>query len=137
MTGEILASAQLDHVGIAATRADLPLAALLGDPAPSMKEMPSGVAIARFGRGQALELVVPVRSGTPIDRFLSTRGPGLHHVALLVDQPLDALLVRLRAAGIEPAGGIEPSSDGRPSLFLHPASTGGVLVELVEGARSA
>ncbi len=135
MSEAILRSARLDHVGIAAERADLPLAALLADPAPPLKEMPSGVAIARFGERRALELVVPARSGTPIDRFLTKRGPGLHHIALLVQEPLDVLLVRLRTVGIQPAGAIEPSSDGRPSLFLHPGSTGGVLVELVEGER--
>ena len=52
-----------------------------------------------------------------------------------VDEPLAGVLVRLREEGIEPAGEIEPASDGRPSVFLHPSSTGGVLVELVEGPR--
>jgi methylmalonyl-CoA/ethylmalonyl-CoA epimerase len=133
----ILGSAKLDHVGIAAKGPELALAALLGIQEPDLKTMPSGVAVGRFGRDQALELVVPTGTGTPIDRFLEKRGPGLHHVALAVDQPLDELLPRLRAAGIEVAGEIEPSSDGRLSLFLHPSSTGGVLVELVEGERPA
>jgi methylmalonyl-CoA epimerase len=131
----ILGSARLDHVGIAAEGPELPLAELLGVGTPELKTMPSGVAVARFGPERALELVVPTGTGTPIDRFLEERGAGLHHIALLVDQPLDELLPRLRAADIEIAGEIEPSSDGRPSLFLHPSSTGGVLVELVEGER--
>jgi methylmalonyl-CoA/ethylmalonyl-CoA epimerase len=133
----ILGSAKLDHVGIAAEGSELPLAALLGVAEPELKTMPSGVAVGRFGRDEALELVVPTGSDTPIDRFLQKRGAGLHHVALAVDQPLVELLPRLRAAGIEVAGEIEPSSDGRLSLFLHPSSTGGVLVELVEGERPA
>jgi methylmalonyl-CoA/ethylmalonyl-CoA epimerase len=133
----ILGSAKLDHVGIAAEGPELALAALLGVQEPELKTMPSGVAVGRFGRDQGLELVVPMGAGTPIDRFLEKRGPGLHHVALAVDQPLDELLPRLRAAGIAVAGEIELSSDGRPSLFLHPSSTGGVLVELVEGERPA
>ena len=97
--------------------------------------MPSGVGVGRFGPDRTLELVVPTGTGTPIDRFLEKRGGGLHHIALAVDQPLTELLPRLLEAGIEVAGEIEPSSDGRPSLFLHPSSTGGVLVELVEGDR--
>jgi len=39
------------------------------------------------------------------------------------------------AAGVELVGDVDVSSDGRPCLFLHPRSTGGVLVELVEGER--
>jgi methylmalonyl-CoA/ethylmalonyl-CoA epimerase len=133
----ILGSAKLDHVGIAAEGTELPLAALLAAATPELKTMRSGVAIARFGPDRAVELVVPTRTGTPIDRFLERRGAGLHHVAFSVDQPLDELRPRLRAAGVEIAGEIEPSSDGRPSLFLHPSSTGGILVELVEGERPA
>lgn len=133
MSDAILGSAKLDHVAIAAGGPELPLAELLGDAAPELKTMPSGVGVGRFGPGRALELVVPTGPGTPIDRFLEKRGAGLHHIALAVDQPLDELLPRLREAGIEIAGEIEPSSDGRPSVFLHPSSTGGVLVELVEG----
>jgi catechol 2,3-dioxygenase-like lactoylglutathione lyase family enzyme len=133
----ILGSAKLDHVGIAAEGTELPLAALLAAATPELRTMPSGVAIARFGPDRALELVVPTRTGTPIGRFLERRGAGLHHVALSVDEPLAELLPRLREAGFEIAGEIELSSDGRPSLFLHPSSTGGILVELVEGERPA
>ena len=97
--------------------------------------MPSGVTVGRFGPGEALELVWPGRRDTPIDRFLDRRGPGLHHLALRVDEPLADLLATLLEEGIEVIGGVELSSDGRPCLFLHPRSTGGVLVELVEGPR--
>jgi hypothetical protein len=131
----LLAAGTLDHVGIAASAGEFPLAALLGDPAPGLTPMPSGVGVARFGPERALELVVPLHSPTPVDRFLEARGPGLHHVALRVEEPLASLLPRLRESAVEVTGRIEASSDGRPSLFLHPSSTGGVLVELVEGAR--
>ena len=136
MSDTLLGSAKLDHVGIAAEGPELPLAALLGVPVEELKTMPSGVAVGRFGPNRALELVMPTGTGTPIDKFLEKLGAGLHHIALVVDQPLDELLPRLRAAGIEVAGEIEPSSDGRPSLFLHPSATGGVLVELLEGERA-
>jgi methylmalonyl-CoA/ethylmalonyl-CoA epimerase len=97
--------------------------------------MPSGVAISRFGPGAAVELVTPARPGSPIEGFLAQRGPGLHHIAFQVDEPLAAVLEQLRAEGIEAVGEIVPSSDGRPSVFLHPKTTGGILVELVEGPR--
>ena len=125
----------LDHVGIAAPSAELPLARALGAGALALTEMPSGVALARFGPGERLEVVTPARAGSPIERFLERRGPGLHHVAFEVEGALASVLGGLRAAGLEPVGSIEPSSDGRPSVFLHPGSTGGVLVELVEGPR--
>lgn len=128
----LLADAAFDHVGIAvASPEGHPFVEALGGVADGTL-MPSGVMVGRFGPGLALELVWPGREGTPIDRFLERRGASLHHVALAVHEPLAGLAERLRAAGLEPVGEIEPSSDGRPSLFLHPSTTGGVLVELVE-----
>jgi methylmalonyl-CoA/ethylmalonyl-CoA epimerase len=124
----------VDHVGIAAPDSGVhPLARAIGAGGLELTPMRSGVAIARFGPDERLELVVPDRPGSPIETFLERRGPGLHHIAFRVDEPLASLLPGLAAAGLEPAGQIEPSSDGRPSLFLHPRSTGGILVELVEG----
>lgn len=132
-----LPAIELEHVGIAVPAAsDHPLAAALGAGHLEPTQMPSGVAIARFGPDERLELVVAARRGNPIEGFLARRGPGLHHVAFRVDEPLASVLGRLRATGIEPAGEVTPSSDGRPSVFLHPTTTGGVLVELVQGPRS-
>ena len=135
MNDRVLPVVVLDHVGIAAYPDGLSLAELIGGSAAPLVEMPSGVAVGRFGPGEALELVTSTRDGSPLERFLETRGPGLHHIALRVDEPLSQVVLRLEAAGLRIVGGIEASSDGRPSLFLHPSSTGGVLVELVEGPR--
>jgi methylmalonyl-CoA epimerase len=132
----LLPALAVDHVGIAAPDPDSPLARLLGaDPAAAGREMPSGVTVARFGPADGLELVWPGRQGTPVDGFLERRGPGLHHVALRVERPLAELRDELLAAGLELIGDVDVSSDGRPCLFVHPRSTGGVLVELVEGPR--
>jgi methylmalonyl-CoA/ethylmalonyl-CoA epimerase len=131
-----LPAVELDHVGIAAPSAsELPIVAALGTGPLDLAEMPSGVAVARFGPDERIELVTPARPGSPVERFLERRGSGLHHIAFRVDEPLASVVERLRAAGIEPVGDIEPASDGRPCVFLHPRSTGGVLVELVQGAR--
>ena len=134
MSEDLLAGATLDHVGVAAPNDDVRLVSLLGNRGNS-RAMPSGVEIARFGPKLQFELVVPNRFGTPVDRFLERRGPGLHHVALAVSEPLAHLVERLTEAGLETTGPIDPASDGRPSVFLHPGSTGGVLVELVQGVR--
>jgi len=131
-----LPAVALDHVGVAAPAATTPLTALLGSDPLEGREMPSGVTVARFGPAATMELVWPGRPGTPVDGFLAKRGPGLHHVALRVDEDLGALVERLRAqGGVFTGPDIELSSDGRRCVFLHPASTGGVLVELVEGPR--
>jgi methylmalonyl-CoA/ethylmalonyl-CoA epimerase len=131
----VLRAVAFDHVGIVAPDANaLPLARALGAPG-TLAEMPSGVAIGRFGPGATVELVTPARPGNPVEGFLARRGPGLHHVAFRVDEPLADALAALHEEGIEPAGEIVPSSDGRPSVFLHPKTTGGILVELVEGPR--
>jgi catechol 2,3-dioxygenase-like lactoylglutathione lyase family enzyme len=123
------AGVRLEHVAVAARSADHPLIGLAGFPAGVVRSMPSGVRVARHG---PLEVVVPEREGSPVDRFLETRGAGLHHVALGVADPLEDVITRLAAAGIRAVGPIEPGSDGRRTAFLNPRAMGGVLVELVE-----
>jgi 4-hydroxyphenylpyruvate dioxygenase-like putative hemolysin len=130
----LIPAVALDHVGIAAPRGVTALSAALGDLYGS-KLMPSGVEVGRFGPERALELVWPQREQNPVAGFLERHGPGLHHIALRVDVPLAELAERLRPHGIASAGAVEPAADGRPSLFLHPRGTDGVLVELVEGPR--
>lgn len=130
----LIPAVSLDHVGIAAPGGVTALSAALGDLYGS-KLMPSGVEVGRFGPGTALELIWPQREPNPVASFLDKRGPGLHHVALRVDVPLTELVERLRVHGMAATGPLEPAADGRPSAFLHPAGTGGVLVELVEGPR--
>jgi methylmalonyl-CoA epimerase len=78
----------------------------------------------------ALELVEATREDSPIARYLARRGPGLHHVTLRVDD-LRAALATLKARGVrvideEPRAG----AGGALVAFVHPSSTGGVLVEL-------
>jgi hypothetical protein len=136
MSTDALRAVAFDHVGIALESIDSALCALLGAP-ETLELMPSGAAVGRFGPGRQLEAVTSGRVGSPVDRFLEQRGPGLHHIALRVDEPLADVLARLEVAGYRAAGPVEPSSDGRPSVFLHPKTTGGVLLELVEGPRPA
>jgi len=92
-----------------------------------------GAAILGFQAGEPLvELLEAREPDSPIDRFVQRRGPGIHHICFTVDD-LPAALDRCRAAGIRlidqtPRIGAE----GKPIAFLHPASTGGVLIELSE-----
>jgi methylmalonyl-CoA/ethylmalonyl-CoA epimerase len=90
-----------------------------------------GARIAGFSAGEPLvELLEADDPASPIARFVARRGPGIHHICFAVDD-LDAMIERCRAAGVrlideKPRVGAE----GKRIVFLHPKSTGGVLVEL-------
>jgi hypothetical protein len=131
----LLPAVSLEHIGIASRTPGTPLTDALGGQTLCGKLMPSGVTVAHFGPSDQLELLWPGQSGSPIDTFLDRRGPGLHHMALRVDVPLVPLVETLLSIGIRTTGPIEPAADGRLSVFLHPSSMGGVLVELVEGEQ--
>jgi len=125
----------VDHVAIAAVDPGHPLVRLLEWPRMIDKVMPSGVHVAKYGLGGTqIEVVNPECAPTPIDRFLAQRGPGLHHVALIARGDLSEIQATLSRLGLGP-GPIESAADGRPSLFLHPQSCGGVLIEIVQDGR--
>ncbi|RME89481.1 MAG: methylmalonyl-CoA epimerase [Anaerolineae bacterium] len=89
------------------------------------------IAFLPVGEGE-IELVRPTSEDTGLARYLAKRGPGMHHVCLEVDD-IHAILERLRADGVRlinetPRRG----EDGRQYAFVHPESTGGVLVELYQ-----
>lgn len=88
------------------------------------------VAMVPIGETR-LELLEAMQEDSVIGRFVSKRGEGLHHVALKVDS-LDARFAAMRAAGVRLASGaVRVGAGGHRYFFVHPASTGGVLVELV------
>jgi LAO/AO transport system kinase len=78
-----------------------------------------------------IELLEPSTLDSPISKFLEKRGPGLHHVALRVPD-LNAAVDRLRAAGARLLNEPRPGSGGHLYVFVHPASAGGVLLELIQ-----
>ena len=92
-----------------------------------------GARIAGLAAGESLvELLEAESPESPIGRFIAKRGPGIHHVCFAVDD-LEGMLDRCRAAGLRlidesPRIGAE----GKRNAFLHPTSTGGILVELSE-----
>jgi methylmalonyl-CoA epimerase len=84
----------------------------------------------RLGSGR-IELLAALGDDTPVGRFLGRRGPGMHHVAFVVDD-LPAAIRELTAAGAnvidtEP----RPGLGGHQVSFIHPESVHGVLVEVV------
>ncbi len=92
-----------------------------------------GVTTHFFDVGESsIELLEPLSDDSPVGKFLEKRGPGLHHIALEVED-LDGYVQKLKSSGIqllseEPALG---AHDMR-IIFIHPKSAGGVLIELCE-----
>lgn len=91
------------------------------------------VRIAMLPLGESrVELLEPTSEDSPISKFLQKRGPGIHHIAVEVDD-IEAALVKLRSQGMRliddtPRIGAE----GNLVAFVHPTAAGGVLLELVQ-----
>jgi methylmalonyl-CoA/ethylmalonyl-CoA epimerase len=126
---------RIAHIGIAVRVLDdvLPFYRdILGMPAVPLDDA-DGAHIAGVAAGESLvELLESGDPESPIGKFVTKRGPGIHHICFAVDD-IDATLERCRGAAIrlideKPRLGAE----GKRIAFLHPSSTGGVLIELSE-----
>jgi LAO/AO transport system kinase len=90
------------------------------------------VEVAMLPAGDSrVELLQPTSPDSPIAKFLEKRGPGLHHVALRVPD-LNAAVSRLKANGARLLNEPRAGAGGHIYVFIHPASTGGVLLELIQ-----
>lgn len=128
---------RIEHLGIAVP--DLTTAiplyeALLNKPCYKQEGVESeGVKTAFFQVGESkIELLEATKPDSPIAKFLQKNGPGFHHVAFEVAD-IEAEIARLQAAGFElihqqPKDG----ADNKRIAFLHPKSSGGLLVELCQ-----
>lgn len=128
---------KIDHVGIAVNSLEdaVPLwRGILGEP-PAGREVVAGeeVRVAFFGEGPGrIELLEPTGPDSAVARHLERRGPGVHHVCLRVEE-LETAVKRATRAGAEliPPG-VREGAGGHRVAFLHPRTTGGVLLELSE-----
>jgi methylmalonyl-CoA epimerase len=129
--------AAVDHVGIATDAIGATLeffAGVLELPVGEPEDVAAQHVRVRFVEtGDArLELVEATDQESRFAASLRTRGPGLHHLALRVAD-LEASLARLSACGVRLIDAVpRPGAHGTRVAFVHPASTRGVLVELVE-----
>lgn len=97
----------------------------------AMPERHMVVAVARVG-DTLLELIAPTSEEATFAKFLDQRGPGMHHMAYRVDD-IAAALETLKARGVQLIDAApRPGMHGTLVAFLHPKSTLGVLVELVQ-----
>ena len=92
------------------------------------------VAFLSLGQGE-IELVRPTTDESGAMRFLAKRGPGIHHIALEVDD-LAMILARLKGKGVRLINETPvAAAGGRMAAFVHPESASGVLVELYESTH--
>ena len=125
----------LDHVAVAVTsleEAGRLFELLTGNIGSPVEELESqGVRVRFVG---SVELLEPLGPDTTVGRFLARRGPGLHHIAYKVPD-LEEALSHLADQGFDLIDAKpRPGARGHQVAFLHPRSTGGILVELVQGS---
>ena len=131
----------IHHIGVAVEDLDDAVslyAERLGMPLQHRETLgEQGVEVVLVGVGAShVELLWPLAADTAVGRFLERDGPGLHHVAYGTDD-IESALHAARASGLElideqPRVGIR----GTRVAFVHPKSTGGVLMELVQAAEA-
>jgi methylmalonyl-CoA epimerase len=128
---------KIDHLGIAVHSIDRALLfynGLLGLPVALRQTVEhEGVNVAMLPAGESrIELIEPTSAEGTVAKFLARRGEGLHHVALRVGD-FAAVVERLRESGARLLGEPRVGAGGHTYVFVHPESTGGVLLELIEG----
>lgn len=127
---------KIEHIGIAVK--DLKVAndtytKLFGQ-APYKEERveSEGVATSFFQIGETkIELLEGTSEESPISKYISKRGEGIHHIAYHVEN-IEAERERLIQEGFEAIGGIRSGADNKEVCFFHPKGTHGVLVELCQ-----
>ena len=128
---------KIDHIGIAtngiddAARFYLESLGLQIEYVEEVASQKVRVAMLPLGESR-VELLEPTSDDSPISKFLAKRGPGIHHIAVQV-QDIRASMAELKEKGArlideQPRTG----AGGCLVAFIHPSSTGGVLLELVE-----
>lgn len=128
---------KIEHIGIAVK--DLESAnkiyeSLLKTPAYKQEEVTSeGVNTSFFKIGESkIELLAATKEESPIAKFISKRGEGIHHIAFAVDN-IEAEIERLQGEGFQLISDKpKPGADNKLVAFLHPKSANGVLVELCQ-----
>ena len=128
---------KIDHIGIAVkslTEALKVYEAAVGLKTAGFDQVDDqGVRVAMLTIGESqIELLEPTGADSPIEKFMAKRGEGIHHIAVRVDN-IEAALERLKAAGVRLIDSVPRRGAHNTRIaFIHPSSTHGVLLELVE-----
>ena len=131
---------KIEHIGIAVKsieNANQIYTSLLGASPYKMEEVKSeGVKTSFFKIGDnKIELLEAINPDSPIAKFIEKRGEGVHHIAFAVDD-IQSEIVRLKNEGFIVLNDTpKKGADNKLVVFLHPKSTGGVLVELCQDRK--
>jgi methylmalonyl-CoA/ethylmalonyl-CoA epimerase len=126
---------KVSHIGIAvkSIEAALPFYQALGLEVEAIEEVASQkvrVAFLPVGKEVRIELLEPTSDESPVAKFIEKKGEGIHHLALATTN-LQERLQELEAKGIRLIDKTpRPGAHGADIAFLHPKSTGGILLEL-------
>jgi methylmalonyl-CoA/ethylmalonyl-CoA epimerase len=130
---------ELDHIGIAVSSLEtgFEFYKALGFVSMQTEEVPSEktkTGFLKLQNNSNLELLEAMSPDSTIQKFLDKRGPGIHHICLRVKN-IEAVLSQLKKAGVKLINEV-PKKGAHDCLvaFIHPASTGGVLIELSQPA---
>ena len=137
MSAMIISQMKINHLGIATKSIGEALAfwadalGLENVHTETVEDQKVRVAMLPIGESR-VELLEPISDDSPISKFLDKRGPGIHHIAVEVDD-IETSLKQLKNKGMRlidetPRVGAE----GCLVAFVHPAASGGVLLELVQ-----
>lgn len=127
----------IDHIAVVVSDIDRSLEfwnAALGIELEKVKEVPAEKSKVAFLplNGAEIELVQPTTDDSGIAKYLSKRGEGMHHLCLRVDD-IEGMLANLATKNIRLINETaRTTDDGKKYAFIHPESTGGVLVELYQ-----
>ena len=131
---------KVDHIGIAVkslTEAVKVYQDAIGLEVSGYDEVDDqGVRVAMLTIGESrIELLEPTREDSPIEKFMMNRGEGIHHIAVRVDD-IEEALERLKASGVRLIDSTPRRGAHNTRIaFIHPSSTHGVLLELVEHGK--
>ena len=127
---------KIEHIGIAVEnpqKSNEIFEKLFGETSYKSELVESeGVKTYFYQLGESkIELLEAVKENSPIKKFITKRGQGMHHIAFYVDD-IHLEIDRLTNLGFEAIGEIKQGADNKLICFLHPKTTGGVLIELCQ-----
>ena len=128
---------KIEHIGIAVKdidEAEQRFAKLLGTASYKRETVDSeGVITSFFKTGDSkIELLAPTHPDSPIQKFLDKKGEGIHHLAFEVDDIEEKMTVLKQEGFILINDQPKDGADNKKIAFIHPKSTGGILVEICQ-----
>ncbi len=132
---------KIEHIGIAVKdidEAEKRFAKLLNTLSYKREKVESeGVVTSFFKTGESkIELLAPTRPDSPIQKFLDKKGEAMHHIAFEVDDIEQKMFVLKQEGFVLINEQAKAGADNKLVAFVHPKSTGGILVEICQENRT-